>query len=191
MQPSKLQTWRAIDGWLFPNEADLLCHLASRLPMGAQVVEIGTYRGRGTAALALGCAGSLATLTSIDHYQGVAGAVADWSSSPDRVRETLRVFDLNLAMIDLLAMPSEEAASDWQGGPIDLLFLDGSHDEASVRCDLAAWWPHVTIGGSVCLHDYCAGHGDGVIAAAAPYLADGRAKLLGTIDLIAHLEKLA
>jgi predicted O-methyltransferase YrrM len=190
MRPSKLPIWTAIDGWLSGNEADLLCHLASRLPMGARVVEISTYRGRGTAALALGCSLSMATLTSIDHYQGVAGAMADWSSSPDRVRETLRLFDLNLSMIDLLAMPSEEAASDWQAGPIDLLFLDGSHDEVSVRADLTAWWSHVALGGSVCLHDYCAGHGDGVIAATAPYLADGRAQLLGTIDLTAHLEKL-
>src|SRR5262245_13261555 len=89
MRPSESRFWHAIDGWLTPHEADLLYRLAVDLPPGAQVVEIGTYRGRATAALGLGCMASGAKVTSIDHYQGVAGAAADWESSPDRVRLSL------------------------------------------------------------------------------------------------------
>ena len=37
---------------------------------------------------------------------------------------------------------------------IELLFVDGSHEESSVRKDIATWLPKVTSSGFVLFHDY-------------------------------------
>lgn len=190
MQPSKLPEWHRIDGWLSPQEADRLFALAAALPQRARVVEIGTYRGRATAALAHGCRGNQGRLTTYDHYQGVAGAAADWSSSPELVAQNLATVGIRSG-VEIRALASLDAALAWTGGAIALLFVDGSHDELSVAADLAAWWPHVQVGGIVALHDYQPGHGDGVIAAVQPYLDDGRAQKVGHIGMLAELRKVA
>lgn len=191
MRPSDIPEWHAIDGWLSPAEADRLYTLATqiRTPLRGQIVEIGTYRGRATAALAHGCRPIQAHLTTYDHYQGVVGADADWSSSPDLVAQNLATVGIRSGVV-IRALASVEAAAAWKGGPIDLLFIDGSHDEQSVSADLVAWWPHVRVGSIVALHDYQPGHGDGVIAAVAPYLADGRAQKVGHVGMLAELRKM-
>lgn len=43
-----------------------------------------------------------------------------------------------------------------------VVFLDGAHDEAAIRADLAAWLPKVRPGGLLCGHDR---NEDGVHAA--------------------------
>lgn len=193
-RPSDLPFWHTIDGWLSAAEADTLYDLAAVLPAWAAVVEIGTYRGRATAALALGCAESGAALTTIDHYQGVVGAAADWSSSPARVQTTLALLPLPPAMhprVTYLAVASVQAAATWPGTPVHLLVVDGSHDEASVTADLTAWWPYLAPGATVAVHDYCAGHGDGVLRAVDACVAAGRTRLVRCVDLLACLEVLA
>src|SRR5262245_42101405 len=187
MRPSDSPAWHAIHGWLSPDEADLLYLLAADLSSAAQVVEIGTYRGRGTAALALGCMVSGAHLTSIDHYQGVMGAAADWESSPDRVRATLAA--LGITGVTLLAAESTQVAATWTQ-PIALLFVDGSHDLASVASDIAAWWPHLQPHRVCCFHDYVAGHGDGVIAAVRTLCARGQGLLRDRVGMTAVVQKL-
>jgi predicted O-methyltransferase YrrM len=47
---------------------------------------------------------------------------------------------------------SEEAARRWEG-PLDLVFIDGDHEEAAVRLDWEAWSRWVEPGGVVAFHD--------------------------------------
>jgi hypothetical protein len=38
---------------------------------------------------------------------------------------------------------SNDAAADWDGPPVGLLYIDGDHSAAAIRTDLAAWAPHL------------------------------------------------
>lgn len=50
--------------------------------------------------------------------------------------------------------PGVEAAADFPDGSADYVFVDGLHDYASVRADLAAWGPKVARGGVLMGHDW-------------------------------------
>jgi len=63
---------------------------------------------------------------------------------------------LTTGRVKLLALPSVEAATQLgaeYGAGFDLIFLDASHDYASVRADLLAYGPLVRPGGLLCGHD--------------------------------------
>jgi len=47
---------------------------------------------------------------------------------------------------------SQRVAADWSQ-PIDLLFVDGDHDEAAVLRDWSDWSPHITPRGVALFHD--------------------------------------
>lgn len=180
--PSALESWHQIPGWLTPREADHLATLAAR---GGLAVEIGSYRGRSTVALGLGCLAGGGRLVAIDHYSGdpaVAG------SGPDDEQATRAAVEAHGVPATVWRAHSTAAAAQWAEGPIDLLFIDGGHDRASVAADIAAWWPHLRAGAAVCFHDHVPGHGDGVRAAVAELLASGRAVWRGQIDGIAEVQ---
>ena len=54
---------------------------------------------------------------------------------------------------ELLKATSEEAARALPDG-LDFIYIDGAHDLASVRRDIALWWPKVRPGGILAGHDY-------------------------------------
>jgi len=45
------------------------------------------------------------------------------------------------------------AGEEWDGGEIDVLFVDTIHSEPQVMCELHKWYPHMKEGGSVIFHD--------------------------------------
>ena len=49
--------------------------------------------------------------------------------------------------------------------PVDFVYIDADHSEASVTADLEAWAPLVRPGGILAGHDYCEAHRNGVIQA--------------------------
>lgn len=49
---------------------------------------------------------------------------------------------------------SVEVAENFEDGSLDYVFLDGAHDYANVKLDLAAWFPKVRRGGLFYGHDY-------------------------------------
>lgn len=55
---------------------------------------------------------------------------------------------------------SSSVAKTWKG-PIDFLFIDGDHTEASCRQDWEQWSPFVEQDGAVLFHDARCGKGDG------------------------------
>ena len=144
--------WQEIDGWLTVEEGWTLRQLAKMVPPGGLIVEVGCWKGRSTAALALGSEGK--RLVTIDHFRGDD---PEHFADPDLPKLRLKLID-NLARcgmgdrVDVIEGESVEVAAGWHE-PIDLLFLDGSHDYDSVRADVAAWWPHVR--GAMVFHDYC------------------------------------
>lgn len=48
---------------------------------------------------------------------------------------------------------SAEIAGMWQGGKIDVLFIDGDHSYEGCKADIDAWYPYMRKGGVMLFHD--------------------------------------
>lgn len=85
----------------------------------------------------------------IDHFKGDehAGFRDTEYDAWKNVRES-GVFGIDLRKKDF-----HEAATEWDQGPIDILFIDGRHGYEDVKSDFTDWVQHVRIGGIVMLHD--------------------------------------
>lgn len=158
-----------IDGWLTRNEAATLYELATKAT--GPIVEIGSWRGRSTAALALGSmAGKQHPVFAIDSFVGVppldrpteSGQRPGWhSSSPDLLRSNLDMVGVN-GLVRIVAKPSSDAVDEVP--QCSVLFVDGRHDYEAVKYDLEAYLPKVIVGGFVALHDCTEGE-PGVVRA--------------------------
>ena len=148
----------AIEGWLSAREAGLLYDLAraARQP----IVEIGCWRGRSTAALALGsAAGHRQPIYSIDPFLGVAPGprleALKCPAGPDGCSRALVMENLaRLGVDDLVTViPTTSPVAAPCIPSCGLLFIDGDHSAAAVRQDLADYLPKVLPGGTVVMHD--------------------------------------
>jgi len=154
-----LQAVSTIDGWLSDREAETLYDYAQRAT--APIVEIGSCYGRSTAALARGSmAGNKQPVYAVDSFQGVPpldretahGENPGWAcSSAELLRSNLDSVGVN-GLVKIIAKPSFEAFEDVPT-EIDLLFIDGGHDYASVMADIGLYAPKVRVGGRIVMHD--------------------------------------
>jgi predicted O-methyltransferase YrrM len=128
-------------------EAALLTRLASDVDEGC-IVEIGSYRGMSTIALARGARVPVYAIEPHEHFVGVLGA----TFGP----EDRRAFFENLLaagvveQVRLVNLSSEIVAPGWKL-PVGLLWIDGDHRYDAVRRDFECWEPH--LGGLVAFHD--------------------------------------
>ena len=116
-----------------------LVDMLKTLPTLSLVIEIGSYRGVSTEALA--------------HFCNRVIAVDPWVGM-DRAK---REFDARLgseARVSALRMQSTEAAWYFKDGIADLVYIDADHQEHSVVADIRAWRPKVRKGGWIAGHDY-------------------------------------
>lgn len=136
--------YQQIQGWF--NFRDVYDDAVREAVDGAQFVEVGAWKGRSTAYLAVEIinSGKRITFDVVDHWQGSKerAHLAD----PEIINGTLfRAFLHNIApvadRIRILQMDSAEAARRFANESIDFCFLDGAHDYESVRRDLDAWLP--------------------------------------------------
>ncbi len=133
-----------IPGYLAECEAVLLAQLAA----GGVVMEIGSYQGLSTRVLAT----YARRVIAIDHFHPAEGARGYDPAGPG-IRA---VFEANLgpllSKVEVYEMRSQEALLRmWE--PLDLLFVDGGHDAATVAhdCGFCEW---VKVGGHAAFHDY-------------------------------------
>lgn len=143
----------AVDGLLSEAEAQLLFDLAAGARDGC-IVEIGTFHGKSTVALALGArAGSGARVYAIDPFLPYTGMTGRQFEAAEKAK---LLENLLLAGVSedvwLLHLPSVQVARAWSA-PIAFLWIDGDHSYEGVRADFAAWRPHVVPGGLVAFHD--------------------------------------
>lgn len=125
---------------LWKGEQAVLRQLAAAVPPGGVIVEIGTAEG-GTALL----------MHRAVAHRGVRIYTVDIAPSP-KAREHLRDTD-----VTMIVQPSADCARGWAatvGQPIDMLFIDGSHQLQDVVDDFNLWVPHLRPGGMVVFHDY-------------------------------------
>lgn len=141
-----------IDGWLVPGQEWWLYKTAHSLPPNSIIVEIGSFKGRSTACLALGCSRRNGHVYAVDTFNGNDVDFFD--------RNYLSEFESNMRMLGLtesvtpIVMTSKEASEVWDK-PINMLFIDGSHVFDDVVSDFLGFFPQVRDGGMVALHDVC------------------------------------
>lgn len=132
-----------VPGWLSDEEGEALYELARECTGKGVIVEIGSWKGKSTICLGLGSrAGHGVRIFAVDPH-------ADYRHGEfkDNV-ERAGIADLVTPVKGL----SQEVV-DGFNEPIELLFVDGSHEEDDVREDFEQWVPKVVEGGVVAFHD--------------------------------------
>lgn len=95
-----------------------------------------------------------------------------WNEFIDRLRrENL------MEVVRILKKESAAAATDFEDGSVDFVFIDANHSYEHVKADIQAWLPKVRQGGLLSGHDY--GEPCGVKQAVDELLGD-KVSLMGT-----------
>ena len=152
--------WPRIDsvqGWLSRGEAELLFETALGRH-GATIVEIGSYLGRSTSALALAAIQNGGRVAAIDPHTGDRSEV-EFEGRNDVTTEAgfranMTRLGLDGTVIPMVSM-STDAARDWtHGATVDVLFVDGWHSTEAVKADIDAWLPHLAEDAIVLFDDW-------------------------------------
>lgn len=156
-----------------------LADLASQVPAGQEIVELGVFQGRTALQLAWGAEhGNGNHVTAIDPWD-LEGNVYDppFTDPGSRTQAFLNIESLGYAdKIDLVWSFSQDIAENWASynrPPVGLLYVDGDHTEEGARRDIEAWAPHLAEGAVIAVDDY--GHPDwpGVGQAVDALVAEG------------------
>jgi len=153
----------AIYALIHAPEARVLFDIASELPEGSLIVEIGCYEGKSTSVLA-----SVADRRNLKLYcvDPLLPFIQDIHTAKDGpfnggvpvTEETLEVFKRNI--LDVYknvtwagyGVTSEEAAKT-MNEPIDFIFLDADHSYAACKIDCESWLPKLKPGHCATFHD--------------------------------------
>lgn len=153
-----------IQGWMSEEELDFLWKMVARADPRATIVELGTWKGRSTAAL-----------YSAMHNQQTVITVDTWLGQKDlrytshaEILERDVFLDFMAVMKDLyipvswynigdigpcyLRMESVDAVTLFDDGKIDILFIDCDHNKVGEDIDL--WKDKIKSGGIICGHDW-------------------------------------
>lgn len=138
-----------IDGWLFDEEADLLAKYAEDCDMFSSILELGSFKGKSTVAIA---AHTDAIVYAVDTFMADATTV--------QRQNTFKEFLENVADYpNVWPVPTttENArllqVNEWIPSNYKLLFIDADHSYEGVKWDFARFAPLVELGGHVIFHD--------------------------------------
>jgi predicted O-methyltransferase YrrM len=132
-----------VPGWLTDEEGEALYNLARACTGSGVIVEIGSWKGKSTVCLGLGSKeGASVPVFAVDPHADYR--FGDFKTNVERAGIT--------DLVRPVASLSQAAADDFQE-PIELLFVDGSHEYPLVLEDFEKWVPKVIDGGWVAFHD--------------------------------------
>jgi predicted O-methyltransferase YrrM len=127
-------------------------HMAKELGPRANVVEVGVYHGRSILFLAeklLEEGKPDVRLFAVDPHDWADG----WSDAGAFYHHLVMMPDRIVRMVRPLRF-TRDVARAFADRSLDLVFIDGEHDEASVETDIDAWACKVRSGGILAGHDY-------------------------------------
>lgn len=145
----------SLPGWFDPEEVDLMLAILAAAERahggrGAAIVELGSFCGRSTVAIASFCrlTGTDLHVYAIDPHVGYeyGGGVATYQLLVANLEDN-GVAD----RVTVIARASTDI--EWSR-PIALLFIDALHDYDNVRADFDHYTPFLLPGGFVAFHDY-------------------------------------
>jgi len=147
-------TWKLVDstpGWLGKEEAFMLFALASYCSNFGTIVEIGSYKGRSTIALASGSPEGV-VINAIDPHTGTNSDVES-GLNVDTYLEFLENTK-QFKNIHAIRKLSSNATKDISNKKIQLLFIDGWHSEEAVHNDIKSYLPLCANGSIVVFDDW-------------------------------------
>lgn len=167
-----------IEGWMQPAE---LQWLAEQAQSSKVIVEVGSYLGRSTRALA-------------DNTQAILIAVDDFYGPRDTTEikrfERQTIFQRFVKNLEdsrcaqskqLIVWPHDHtditpkliAATFGAEFRPDFIFIDGHHEYVNVHHDISVWYPFLADGGLICGHDYSTQY-PGLVEAVNKLLPDAK-----------------
>ncbi len=147
--------WSRIPGWFDLHKAIAVQQIVKQLAPGATLVELGSFQGRSSVAIAAVLPPS-SVLHCVDHFKGSVehkDMKVDLSNLAGSFQANIEAFGVN-DRIRMLAMSTTEAALRFQLESVDLILLDASHDFDSVNKDLDNWYPKLKHRGFLVCDDY-------------------------------------
>lgn len=153
-----------VDGFLVDEEVVFLYEAARSIAGDRKphIVEIGTWMGKSAVVMGKGLSSAdNPRISCIDPFNGDGEP-----RSRGTYEERQRILDVTLksaclrnlaknrvgSFIQLLEGHSHSYSRDWNNS-IDILFIDGNHDYASVLRDFEEWTPFLVPGGLLIMHD--------------------------------------
>ncbi len=132
-----------IPGWLTDEEGETLYELAKGCTGRGVIVEIGSWKGKSTTCLGLGSkAGRRVPIYAVDPHADYR--FGEFKENMERA---------GIAELVTPVASTSQAKADEFHEPIELLFIDGSHEYEDVKADFDQWVPKVVEGGTVAVHD--------------------------------------
>lgn len=161
MQSSQHKTFEDIAGWF--DYPDVYAQAVEEAVDGAVFVEVGSFLGKSACfmAEAIRRSGKRIALFCVDHFR-LGDGIADVKEARDFLASAggnyFAQFVANTAAYRDIVVPvcgdSPDAAKFIPDQSADFIFIDASHDEESVGCDIEAWSKKLKPGGMIAGHDY-------------------------------------
>ncbi len=195
----------SIKGFLAGGEGDALYRHAAQASGLGPVLEIGSYCGKSTIYLGLGCRRNSATLFALDHHGGSEEhQPGEFFHDPElfdsgeerfdsfrEFRRNIRAAGLEDTVVPVVA-GSAVTARAWRT-PLGMVFIDGGHSLDAALMDYRCWSPWVLPGGVLAVHDLFEDAHEGGQAPFAIYrmaLASGQFEEIEREDSLGILRRL-
>jgi predicted O-methyltransferase YrrM len=163
--------YRLIDGWLTDSQAVKLFNLTLALTDNPVVVEIGAWQGKSSVVLGKGIQNKKnAILFCIDPFDASGDKISEERAYRPYLQNITKNFwqrakypllerfkrNLKINRVDKIITILHGYSQDFSqlfSERIDLLFIDGNHEYASVKRDFEEWSLKLKSGGILILHD--------------------------------------
>lgn len=143
----------SVEGGITVGESQLLYTAAQAVKDGC-IVEVGSWLGRSTAALALGTrAGFYVPVYAVDPHENFRGILGGNFGPADRTVFMQNMLRLEITdVVRMVSLSSEYITASWPD-VVGLLWIDGDHRYKAVKRDLACWLPHLRPNATIIFHD--------------------------------------
>jgi beta-1,4-mannosyl-glycoprotein beta-1,4-N-acetylglucosaminyltransferase len=151
-----------VDGFFDSGDFEYYRKIVAQAKTGQHFVEVGSYKGRSSAFMAVEIAlsGKQIQFDCVDTWKGSEEHQAG-EMFEDRDVVDNRLYDVFLKNMELVKdyyrpvrATSLEAATLYEDNSIDMVFIDAAHDYDNVLADIKAWSPKVKSEGIISGHDW-------------------------------------